>query len=77
VLGYRALLAFRVADYDAAIVDYDRGLAADPKNATLLFGRGIAKLRAGNPTGANEDMAAAKAINPRIAQIYSGYGIAP
>jgi Flp pilus assembly protein TadD len=64
-------------DYDAAIVDYDQCIERQPRNASFLYGRGIAKLRAGNITGANEDMASAKSLDPRIAQVFSGYGIAP
>jgi tetratricopeptide (TPR) repeat protein len=77
VLGYRALLAFRLGDFDMAIVDYDQALAKNSNNATFLYGRGMAKLREGNPTGANEDIAAAKALDARIVQTFMGYGIAP
>ncbi len=77
VLGYRALLSFRLGDFDAAVVDYDAALAKDPRSATFLYGRGMTKLRDGNPTGANEDIAAAKALDARIVQTFMGYGIAP
>ncbi|MBV9332037.1 MAG: hypothetical protein JOZ55_10835, partial [Alphaproteobacteria bacterium] len=72
-----ALLFLRLNDFDAAIRDYDAALSRKPDDAALLFGRGIAKLRAGNQTGANEDMLAARTRDPRIAQVYAGYGIAP
>jgi lipoprotein NlpI len=75
--GYRALTFLRLGDFDSAIVDYDRCIEGQPNNASFLFGRGIAKLRAGNSTGANEDLASAKALDPRIAQAFAAYGIAP
>jgi tetratricopeptide (TPR) repeat protein len=75
--GYRALAFLRLGDFDSAIVDYDHCIESQPNNASFFFGRGIAKLRSGNPTGANEDLASARALDPRIAQIFAGYGIAP
>ncbi len=76
-LGYQALAYLHLNDFDSAIVAYDQCIERQPKNASFLYGRGIAKLRAGNITGANEDMTSAKSIDPRIAQIFAGYGIAP
>ena len=76
VLGYRALLWLRLGDYDSAVADYDNALGKS-QDATLFFGRGIAQLRNGNPTGAKEDFAAADALDPHVAQVYAGYGIAP
>jgi tetratricopeptide (TPR) repeat protein len=76
VLGYRALLWLRLGDLDSATSDYDSAIQKH-RDATLLFGRGIAELRNGNPTGAREDFAQARDLDPRVAQTYAGYGIAP
>jgi hypothetical protein len=50
---------------------FDAALAVNPRLANALYGRGIAKRRNGDPAGANADVAAAKAINPGIAQEFA------
>ena len=75
--GYRALVLLRLDDFDAAIVDYDDCIAKEPQNPTFLYGRGIAKLRAGNPTGAKEDFASAQSLDPKIAESFARFGVAP
>ena len=54
--------------------DFDRALALKPNLASSLFGRGVAKLRLGNPT-ASRDIAAAKLLEPAIEARFYGYGI--
>jgi Flp pilus assembly protein TadD len=58
-----------------AIADYDAALRLDPKHASALHGRGIAKLRSGDTDGGKKDVDAAKAIQPTIADEFRGYGI--
>jgi hypothetical protein len=58
-----------------AIADYDAALKIDPRHASSLYGRGIAKLRVGNAAGGNGDIAAAKGIHPGIADEFASYGI--
>ena len=43
--------------------------------AGSLYGRGIAKLKKGDATGGNADIAAAKAIRPEIADEFARYGV--
>jgi tetratricopeptide (TPR) repeat protein len=78
-------------DYDRAIADYDQAIQLDPKcarayvydaavnqnakDADSLFGRGMAKLKSGDSEGGNADIAAAKAIEADIADMFEGYGI--
>ena len=39
--------------------------------------RGLAKLKSGDRAGGNADIAAAAALDPKIAAIYAGYGVKP
>jgi len=59
---------------DNAIADYDAALQLDAKRATALFGRGTAKLKKGDASGA-EDIAAAKATKPDIAAAFDQSGV--
>jgi hypothetical protein len=58
-----------------AIADYDVARKINPRHASSLYGRGIAKLRIGNATGGNGDIAAAKSIHPEIADEFASYGV--
>lgn len=62
----RALAYYLLARYDEALADYDRALKLDPRAASSLYGRGMIKLKKGDPTG-GIDIAAAKALEPDIA----------
>jgi len=76
-LSYRALVFIRLNDFDGAVAEYDRCLEKEPQNASFLYGRAIAKLRSGNPTGANEDFASANGLDPNVGRLFSDVGIAP
>jgi hypothetical protein len=47
----------------------------NPRQASSLFGRGVAKLRSNNTAGGNDDIVAAKAISPNIAEEFKEYGL--
>jgi tetratricopeptide (TPR) repeat protein len=51
---------------DRAIAGYDAALTLAPKNASALFGRGMARQVKGDNAGADADFAAARAIRPNI-----------
>ena len=51
----------------AHIADYDEALRLDANNASSLYGRGFAKPRKGDASGAADDIAAATAIQADIA----------
>jgi hypothetical protein len=51
----------RAGQWDLAIADFN------PKLASSLYGRGVAKQRKGDSAGAKTDIAAAQAINQNIA----------
>ena len=57
-----------------AIADYDAALQLDAKRATALYGRGTAKLKKGDASGA-EDIAAAKAIKSDIGSVFEQAGV--
>jgi tetratricopeptide (TPR) repeat protein len=68
-------------EYDRAIVDYSAGLASNPRDAFLLYGRGIAKIRKGDSVGGSSDIASAITVTPNIAgefaRFENGRGHAP
>jgi tetratricopeptide (TPR) repeat protein len=81
LLGGRAFVYLARKNYALAIADYDAdlhllqpGLPADPY---ALYGRGLAKLRLGNREGGQSDMAAARAIEPKIGAEYASWGFKP
>ena len=59
---------------DRAVADYAAAVAQDRNDADSLFGRGIARLRMGDRTGGEADIAAAGAIRADITESYVGYG---
>jgi TonB family protein len=72
-----SLIRWRLQDYPVAIAQADMSLAMYAKRAPALYLRGIAKLKAGDAAGGQADVAAAKAIDPKIAQTYAAYGVTP
>ena len=76
-LDSRGLVWFRMGDFDKAIADYDVALKANPKLASSLYMRGLARRRKGDQAGGDADIAAAKAINPHIADYYAKAGVTP
>jgi hypothetical protein len=46
----------------------------EPKSAHSLYGRGLVKLKKGDEPGGKADLEAARAINPKIEEMYEGYG---
>jgi tetratricopeptide (TPR) repeat protein len=73
----RGLIYLKQGRFGEARADYDIALKEDPKSASSLFGRGIARRRLDDVAGGNADMAAAKAIDPQIADAYAKYGLTP
>ena len=63
--------------FAAAIADENSALNANGKDADASYIRGLSKLKTGDAIGGNADIAAAKAINPKIAEAYAGYGMKP
>ena len=60
--------SLKAGKYELALADYDAALAINPRLASSLYGRGLAKQRKGDPGGGRIDFAAARAIDPKIVQ---------
>jgi tetratricopeptide (TPR) repeat protein len=73
----RGMVWYRRGDNNKAIADYDAALAQAPKNAWGLYGRGIAKLRAGLSADGNADIAAAVLLMPTLPEKAKSHRLAP
>jgi predicted aspartyl protease/tetratricopeptide (TPR) repeat protein len=73
----RGLLELRQANYDRAIADFDAALKTMPKNAYVLYGRGVAKIRKNKKAEGEADIAEAVKIAPHIAAPFSARGLGP
>jgi tetratricopeptide (TPR) repeat protein len=73
-LESRAFIFLKMTNFDLAVSDFTAALAINPKLASALYGRGLAKLRNEDGSGA-ADIAAAKALQADIAEEYTRYGI--
>lgn len=71
----RGLIHLRTGQFAAAIADYDSALRRDPQLASALYGRGFARLRNGDEEGGNSDIASAKAIDGKVADDFTRYGV--
>jgi tetratricopeptide (TPR) repeat protein len=72
-LDSRGFIYLKMGQFDDAIRDYDAALNGDPKIAESLYGRGVAKMKKGDD--GNADIAAAKALNPNIAELMAKLGV--
>jgi tetratricopeptide (TPR) repeat protein len=70
----RGLAYLKLNELDRAIADYDAALKFDARQARSLFGRGVAKLKKGDAAG-NADIAAAKALQGNIADMFARAGV--
>jgi uncharacterized caspase-like protein len=74
-LDSRGLINLKLCHNTEALSDYDSAVKYNPRQASSLFGRGVAKVRTGNTAGGNDDIVAAKAIAPSIAEEFKEYGV--
>ncbi|MFZ1106156.1 MAG: tetratricopeptide repeat protein [Hyphomicrobiaceae bacterium] len=74
-LDSRGFAYFKMGEFDKAIADYDAALERVPDLAESLYGRGLAKLKKGDLDGGNADIAAGKAIEPALDQVFAKYGL--
>lgn len=75
-LDSRAMVYFRMNRFDDALADLQAALEAFPDLSASLFMRGIIRKRTG-AAGADDDLAAARLIDPRVDKEYAAWGIAP
>jgi tetratricopeptide (TPR) repeat protein len=76
-LDSRGLVRLRLGDFARAIADYDAVIKEQPDNAWALYARGLGKLRKGNAVEGEADIAAAKGLEPRIADEANHFGLVP
>ncbi len=72
-----AVVALRADRLDDAMTRYGQALTLNPKLAPALYGRGLTKLRKGDTAGGNQDIAAARALSPKVGEELDAAGIAP
>ena len=77
VFNTRGFIYLRKGEFDPAIGDFSVVLQRQPKNAGALYGRGTARLASGDNAGGDADIAAAKALEPAIADILAPVLTAP
>jgi tetratricopeptide (TPR) repeat protein len=71
----RGLIYLKMGQFGAAVDDYSSALRSDPKLASALYGRGLAKLKMGDRAGGDADISAAKTIETRIGDDFTRYGV--
>jgi tetratricopeptide (TPR) repeat protein len=71
----RGLIHLKTGKADAAINDFSSALRVDPKLASALYGRGLARLKNGDKAGGDADISAAKAIQAGIDDDFMRYGV--
>jgi tetratricopeptide (TPR) repeat protein len=74
-LDSRGLCYLKLRELDLAIDDFTAALTANPKIANALYGRGLAKRKKGDESGAESDLVAARAVYADIAKEFWHYGI--
>jgi tetratricopeptide (TPR) repeat protein len=77
IFAYRGFVYLKLGQFDKALADYDAAfsLTRIPDHADWLYGRGVTKLKKGDTTGGNADIASAKAIKADIAEEFTKYGL--
>lgn len=75
ILDSKGMALLQLGRYDDAIKTYDAVLAADASMPTSLFGRGFAKQRLCNCPAGNEDMDAARDLQPNVGFFFENYGL--
>jgi len=73
-LDSRGFTNLKSGNFDKAAADFDAALKLNPKLASSLYGRGVAKNKKRGGSG-DDDLAAAKAIEPGIAARMASYGV--
>jgi len=77
IFAFRGFAYLKLGQFDKALADCDAAFALtkSPDHADWLYVRGMAKLKKGDTTGGNADIASAKAGKADIAEEYAKYGL--
>jgi hypothetical protein len=65
----------KLGNASQSVADYDQALGIDPRLASALYGRGLAKRRLGDRTGGDADVAAALRIDGSVANQFVRFGL--
>jgi tetratricopeptide (TPR) repeat protein/predicted aspartyl protease len=76
-LRNRGLVYLRRGEHDRAIGDFNAALALNAKMPWVLYGRGVAELYKGEAAAGEADIAAARALAPKITEAAQALGVAP
>src|SRR5476651_75585 len=71
----RAFVYLKMGDAEIAIREFNASLEIKPDQALSLYGRGLARVKAGHTREGAADKASALALDPAIARQFSGYGL--
>jgi tetratricopeptide (TPR) repeat protein len=74
-LDSRGFTYLKMKKYDLAIVDYDAAIAKNSKQASWLYGRGVAERGKHDEAKAAADIAAAAKIEPGVAERFKTLGV--
>lgn len=75
-LDSRALVEYRLGDYDAALADLNAVLKIAPGIPASRYMRGVTRLKKGDK-GGREDIETALRMSPSIAEFYARHGVSP
>jgi tetratricopeptide (TPR) repeat protein len=75
-LDSRAMVEFRLGNYDAALTDLNSVLKLAPAIPNSRFMRGVVRLKKGDQAG-HEDIEAALRMSPSVGKFYARHGITP
>lgn len=75
-LDSRAMVQFRLGNYEAAIADLDAVLRLAPGQAESRYLRGVVRLKTGDQAG-RQDIETALRMSPNMAAFYARHGVAP
>jgi len=62
----RGLSYVKTGQYARAIADLDKALASNPRDASSLYNRGVAKQQAGDRPGGDADVSRARTMDPNV-----------
>lgn len=74
-LDSRGFIMLKIGLPRRAVSDYDAALKLNGKHASSLFGRGLARIRLGETSPGHGDMKLALAIDPKIGEQFSMFGL--
>ncbi len=74
-LRTRGLVLLRMDRIDESITQFAAAIKAQPRDATALYGRGLAELKKGDQAAGEADLAAAVALVPTMAAQYQRMGL--